>query len=182
MKHKKVTNIIINAIIILLMGVVSLTLFQVYYIFNHNNLEVKPYEKVNLNTPKMEYTLTKSEIKKLVADLYDTPHIYIERDNFKDERLGHSSIILRTTEIKKGLDLAEYATTYAHELAHVKYQVVDETFTEFKAFVTLYESGNAELQNMALRHIQATIYGGYDGTEYDCGYYVIEYLKEKGVL
>lgn len=83
----------------------------------------------------------------------------------------------RVIEIDKNLDIHTYIITYAHELCHIRYQVGNETYTAYMTFVRLYESGNSELRYHALVYAQDVIGGGYSGTAYDCGYYILEYLK-----
>jgi hypothetical protein len=147
-------------------------------VFCANNMEVVEYEIVNLKIDEMNYTLTKEEIKSIVSGLYSTPHIYLETDNLSARNNGNSLVVARVIQIKKDLSVQDYAVAYAHELTHVKYQVADETYTTFKTFTTLFESGNAELRHMALRDAQIIIYGGYGRSEYDCGYQILEYLKQ----
>lgn len=177
MKYGKTKDRISNLIIFLTLIITVLTVFQIIYIFNYINLEVKDYKKTQLTIENMEYTLTKKEIRNIIKELYDIPHIYIETDNLPEKENGISYVLLRMINVKKSLDIKTYAITYAHELTHIKYQTADETFTTFMTFVTLYESGNKELQNMALKEAQGIINGGYAGTEYDCGYYILKYLK-----
>lgn len=143
-----------------------------------NNIDTKQYEIVNLKIEDMEYTLTKDQVKQMVSNLYNTPHMYLETDNLSAGSNGNSLVVARVVTIKKELSVSEYAIAYAHELTHVKYQVADETYTTFKTFTTLFESGNAELRHMALKDAQIIIYGGYGRSEYDCGYQILEYLEQ----
>ena len=162
--------------------IVAVTLFLVItsqnvLVFCQNDMQVKQYKIENLKIEQMEYTLTKAEIKNIVSNLYNTPHVYIETNDLPSYQNGISHIVARIVKIKSNLSPLEYAMAYAHELTHVKYQVADETYTMYKTFTTLYESGNKELQNMALKDAQSVIYGGYGRSEYDCGYQILEYLK-----
>ena len=182
-KNSKKWGVICDIFIALNIIVTLVIIASAVYIFGFNKLEVKKYYRYQqINVPEMKYTLTKDEVRKLVADLYNTPHIYKEVDVIAKNRMAESFILLRLVRIRKDLDIGDYAVAYAHELAHVKYMIGDETNVSFKSFVMLYESGNAELQNMALREAKYIIKGSYKGTKYDCGYYIIEYLKEKGVI
>ena len=68
-----------------------------------------------------------------------------------------------------------------HELCHIKYYTADETFTEYMTFVELYESENEFMHNRGDWIIREQVYYKRKiNTEYDCAYYIIEYLKEKG--
>ena len=176
----KIKSIIANAIIILLIAIVLLTAYQAWHIRYNNILEVKPYEKTRLVVTPTPQTLTKETAKELVSDLYNTPHIYFEKD-LKDGISGLAIPYLRLVFVDENLiSLHYFITTYAHELTHVKYQVVNETFTAYKTFTTLYESGNAELKYHAMVYANDVLRGAYRRGEYDCGYYILEYLKERG--
>lgn len=167
-------------LIVFCLSILVYTLSVIIYSYGFNKLEPRKYTRINLNVPRMNYTITKEEAKEFVKNLYNTSHFYIETDKLSATRYAECSVILRTVKIKKNLNIVDYVTSYAHELTHLKYLYADETLTTFKAFVILYESGNEEIKNMALMDAQSVINGLYRGTEYDCGYYIIEYLKEMG--
>lgn len=166
-----------NALIVLLSLALVLTIFQVLHIQFSHSLEIKSYQIQNItiaNRPQL--TLTKQTARTTIAKLFNTPHIYREKDLPPQEN-GRSKIMWRIVEIDKNLDVHTYIVTYTHELCHVRYQVGNETYTAYMTFVRLYESNNAELQYHALVYAQDVISGDYSGTEYDCGYYILEYLK-----
>lgn len=166
-----------NALIVLLSLALVLTIFQVLHIQFSHSLEIKSYQIQNItigNRPQL--TLTKQTARTTIANLFNTPHICREKDLPPQEN-GRSKIMWRIVEIDKNLDVHTYIVTYTHELCHVRYQVGNETYTAYMTFVRLYESNNAELQYHALVYAQDVISGDYSGTEYDCGYYILEYLK-----
>lgn len=166
-----------NALIVMLSLALVLTIFQVLHIQFSHSLEIKSYQIQNItieNRPQL--TLTKQTARTTIANLFNTPHIYREKDLPPQEN-GRSKIMWRIVEIDKNLDVHTYIVTYTHELCHVRYQVGNETYTAYMTFVRLYESNNAELQYHALVYAQDVISGDYSGTEYDCGYYILEYLK-----
>lgn len=167
---KSIIIILLALLLILMMGM------EGYILFSHN-WKVKEYTRVDLQVPTMEYNLTKAQAKELVKDLYDTPHFFTEKE-LQGATLGQSYILWRVAEINFGLDVEDFTITYAHELTHIKYQVQNETYITFMTFKVLYESGNAVLQNMALRHARVILGGGYNGTAYDCGYYILDYLRD----
>lgn len=173
-------NIICNIFLTVSITLLAYVFITIFYLYCFNRLEVKEYERVSLDIPAMEYTLTKDEAKKLIKDIYRTPHFYKEVGKFPDRRDAESVVFIRLVKVEKDLSLENYVMAYAHELTHLKFMYGDETMTVFKTFVMLYESGNAELQHIALKDAQDIINGGYKGTDYDCSYYIIEYLKEKG--
>ena len=164
--------------IVVAVSLLSILTSQNVLVYSQNNMQVMKYDVTNLKVANMEYTLTKSDVKKLVSELYNTPHIYVETENIPSYQNANSFIVARIVRIKPSLSVSAYAVAYAHELTHVKYQVADETYTMFKTFTMLYESGNEELKNMALKDAQSVIYGVYGRSEYDCGYQILEYLKE----
>ena len=176
-KRSKKVLILIGVILIELLAIVVL-LSQMYYVFAYNDLEVKDYAAVRLVFDDMEYTITKEQAKELVADLYNVEHSYEETNDLPESDAANSNIARKEVRIRPNLELLEYTISYAHELTHIKYRSYDETYTAYQTFVDLYESGHAELQNMSLVYAQSVLYGCYAGTEYDCGYYILEYLTE----
>ena len=166
-----------NALIVMLLLALVFTIFQVWHIQFSHSLEIKPYTtQIIAIQDKPQLTLTKQTARTTIANLFNTPHIYREKDLPAQEN-GRSKIMWRIVEIDKNLDVHTYIVTYTHELCHVRYQVGNETYTAYMTFVRLYESNNAELQYHALVYAQDVISGDYSGTEYDCGYYILEYLK-----
>lgn len=166
-----------NALIVMLSLALVLTGFQVWHIQFSNSLEIKPYTtQIIAIQDRPQLTLSKQTARTTIANLFNTPHIYREKDLPPQEN-GRSKIMWRIVEIDKNLDVHTYIVTYAHELCHVRYQVGNETYTAYMTFVRLYESGNTELRYHALVYAQDVIAGGYSGTAYDCGYYILEYLK-----
>ena len=166
-----------NALIVMLSLALALTIFQVWHIQFSNSLNIKPYTTQIIEIQdKPQLILTKQTARTTIANLFNTPHIYFEKD-LPPQDNGISIIMWRVVQIDKDLDVHTYIITYAHELCHVRYQVGNETYTAYMTFVRLYESNNAELQYHALVYAQDVISGDYSGTEYDCGYYILEYLK-----
>lgn len=145
-------------------------------------LDVKKYEITQIELQPMNYSLTNDDYATLLRKIYATPHIYFDTENMQEHQLGHSRPLIRTVTIRKNLSEQEYVVTYAHELTHVKFMYGNETMTHYKTFVVLYESGHPELRHMALSEARDILLGAYSGTSYDCGYYILEYLKEKGEI
>lgn len=162
--------------IILLSMALGLTCFMLWHIHFSHALELKAYSLTRLEIPQVEQTLTKESAKQTLKKLYDTPHIYIEKDLPQGD-MGRSMAFFRVVEIDTDLDLHDYIIAYAHELCHVKFQVNNETYTAYQTFVTLYESGNAELQYHAMVYADQIVSGNALSAIYDCGFYILEYLK-----
>lgn len=174
-KRSKKIPILIFVILLELITIVVL-LSRFYFIFAYNDLEVKSYEPVQLKFQTINYTISKEEAKQLIANLFDVEHTYIETNDIPETDFANSNIARKEVKIRTDLDLVEYVISYTHELVHIKYELYDETNTAYKTFIELYESGHEELQNISLVYAQSVIDGCYKGTEYDCGYYILEYL------
>ena len=176
-KKSKKISILIFVILLELVTIVVL-LSRFYYVFAYNDLEVKAYESVQLKFRYMNYTITKEEAKQLVSDMFNIDHKYIETNNIPETDFANSNIARKEVKIRPDLDLVEYVITYTHELVHIKYELYDETNTAYKTFIELYESGHNELHNISLVYAQSVLDGCYKGTEYDCGYYILEFLVD----
>ena len=140
-----------------------------------------------ISIPKMEYResayayiyqdhmdcpYTKSELKTLVSELYDTPHIYGET-----KRNSRCLVPFRIVKISDKLHDYAYVKQYAHELTHIKYQTKDERFVVYTTITTLYESGNEYLQWVAIDYANEFLTKSLPEKSYDCGYYLQEYFK-----
>lgn len=167
---KKIT---LNVIIIVLAILIFCVIAQNIYIYNSHKLEIKPYKTKIIYMPDIEINLSKEECKKLVADLYDTPHLYLE---FKKD-VSSSIYIPPIVCMQKGLDNRQFIIDYAHELTHIKYQTSNETFVTFTTFKTLYESDNEHLHYCGAFYGACILSGEFGNTEYDCGWYILDYLK-----
>lgn len=169
-KRNKIIIYIFVALIILniiLWGMVG------YSNLSYKSYKPKSYIYQNIDLQEIEQTLTKQSAKELIKRLYNTPHFYKEKEL---KQAGRSIIFIRKVEINKNLSLNDYIITYAHELTHIKYVTVNETFVSYKAFKTLYESGNEELRYHSMVYASEVLSGIWAGTDYDCGYYILKYL------
>lgn len=146
-----------------------------YSKLSYNTYKPKPYEQTRLEVIQNDTVLTKADVKELIASIYNTPHFYKEKDL---NQMGRSIILFRKVEIDKDLSVYDYTITYTHELTHIKYCTENETWVSYQTFKTLYESGNAELRYIALNYANKVLNGYWQGTEYDCGYYILKYLNK----
>lgn len=163
--------------IILLSILLAITVSTELHIYLSYNLKPKDYEYMQVYEPFIKINISKSEARIIVDDLYDIPHLYNEKD-LSNGDLGRTLILFRIVDIDKDLDVLNYVITYAHELTHLKYWCNNETFVSFKTFVHLYESDNKILKYIATIYANNIFNGSAKNTEYDCGYYIQEYLKE----
>ena len=172
---KKFIIIILSILLALVIG------FDIYLVYRHHHpkepphLAVIPYEHFTMPQEHIETDLTKAEIKILIDNLYKTKYEYQEVEETEQLVWGytHDGII----EVYKNVDNLDYIIVLAHEIVHIKYGTSDETFTEYTSIITLYESNNILFQKVALNRAKFIISGAYQGTEYDCGYYLLEYFN-----
>lgn len=176
-KQKKKIGILIFVILLELI-VIAVLLGRFYYVFAYNDLEVIAYKPVNLRFNPINYSFNKEQVKQIIANLFNVEHTYIETNDLPETDSANSVIGRKEVKIRPDLPLIEFTVSYAHELVHIKYELYDETNTAYRTFVDLYESGNDELKNISLVYAQSIMDGCYKGTEYDCGYYILQYLTE----
>lgn len=167
-KRKRIIIIILIVLNLYFWGIIG------YSKLSYNNYKPKPYEYTQLYNPQVNITLDKSSARKLISKVVKTPHFYKEK---QIDDYGRSIILYRKVEINTDLSIEDYVITYTHELTHLKYCTLNETWVSYKTFKTLYESGNAELRYIALNYANEVLRGNWQGTEYDCGYYILKYLK-----
>ena len=172
MKARRIKTVII--VLLVLANLIAWPM-MIYPRFSHK-LEVRYYEETQLEIDEVEQTLTHKQAKAKIKQLVKTPHLYFEID-IKEEGLnGRAIMMLRTVQIDKGLSIHDYIITYTHELIHLKKLTGNETYCAYKTFVYLYESGDAELRYHALVYANKVLSGEFKGTDYDCGYYILDCL------
>ena len=176
-KQKKKIGILIFVILLELI-VIAVLLGRFYYVFAYNDLEVIAYKPVNFRFAQKNYTINKEQAKQMIAGLFNVKHSYTETNDLPETDSANSVIARKEVNIRPDLPLIEYIVSYTHELVHIKYEYYDETITAYQTFVDLYESGNEELKNISLVYAQSIMDGCYKGSEYDCGYYILQYLTE----
>ena len=123
-------------------------------------------------------TATREEIVESVNKHFGIRYTLYWVENYKF--MGLTNIFFRTVRLKNELNPVEVGVTLAHELCHIKYYSINETYVEFMAFRELYESDEPLLKNcansMILSHCK---YRTRKNTKYDIGYYILKYLEEK---
>lgn len=168
-----------TVVIIVLASLLALSTTLVCWIKLSHNWKPKPYERIELEQPTdIAKNVPKSDLKHLVDKLVNTPHFYAEKGK-RMQNWGYSQILFRRVVVNSTLDGGDYVVTYTHELTHLKYWCENETFVSYKTFVALYESGNEILRNVAERYAYDVVtLGGFEGTEYDIGFYILRYLNK----
>lgn len=170
-------RVIKNLIIILLWVLSGLVVFDMVHIYTAHRLEIKEYKPIEIRY-QFNKDFTKEEVRKSVVGLFDTPHFYFEKDIEAD---GMALLLVGTIIINPEVSKEMYGYVLAHELTHLKYRVGNESWVSFKAFTTLYESGDEILQNSALYYADKVM-SGWFGEDYDIGYYILEYLEAHNAL
>lgn len=180
MEKKKALVIqrIIIAVLLFLIVIVNIISFTLFF---KTKMRAKSYERGYIVTASIGFDEpSKEEAAALVRNLYNTPHSFKETD--LNNKNGHADILKKVVYIDDNLTISDFIYAYAHELTHLKYATTNETFTSYKSIIMLYESNNHILQCVALSATTEILNGCAEGTEYDCGYYLTEYFKDKGVL
>lgn len=159
--------------------------FTIIYAANNKKdwvyMECEPnLELITYNPCKMTYT--KEQVKEKIDNLLNPwGFIYIESNFNKNDILAYTIIPARIVVIKPNLTVDDYAWAYTHELIHLLEFVGNERYTNYKTFVTLYESGDKQLMALAERYAYFDMQNKIH-LDYSCWYYIKEYLLEKQVL
>lgn len=182
LKKLKIQSIIITTLIIALI-LVWIALFIVIKNIDTKKvlptLKVQPYTYANYEFEVVENTLSKTDVKQILDYIYKIDYTYKEQAYLGRDLDGIAFAQPNTVIIKADLDVYTYTRVLAHELTHLKYETSNETFTEYTALVTLYETNISMFQKVALNQARFIIGGGYEGTELDCGYYLLNYFGGK---
>lgn len=129
---------------------------------------------------EIDYSIDVDTAVNLVNDLFQINYT-LKFDDLKSIGLnGMAYLFVNSVIIDETLTGWEVLKTLSHELCHIKYYTGNETYTEYMAFVNLYESNNETLKNRAewLAYEQCTL-RNRKNTEYDCGFYIAKYLVER---
>lgn len=151
--------------------------FENCYIFAANRWEVKEYTNQTLIVPECPQIPPKTEIYKLVRKEFNSWCLYFECKELGGTADGRACPQINAVFIEKGLDELNYTMLLAHEISHCKLKTVYECKTEYYAIITLVESNNKYLHYIGMWWADYIVSGGKAGTEYDCGYYLLEYFK-----
>lgn len=165
-------NLIKNTGIIIIIFLLTLIIYSA--IISIPRMEYKDHKYYYIYQDYMECPYTKNELKTMVSELFDTPHIYAET-NYDSRNIA----ALRIIKISNKSHTFSYVKQYAHELTHVKYQTKDERFTVYKTITTLYESNNEYLQWVAVDYANEFLTKSNNDKDYDCGYYLLNYFTFK---
>lgn len=91
--------------------------------------------------------------------------IFIDTDTYNDA-------------VKNNEYLGQYLIVLTHEYIHLKELTMCEMYVNYKTFLILYNSNNNYLKQCALTFAVDILWGCYP-KEYNCSYYIIEYMKKE---
>lgn len=171
--------IIFTAITILL--ILNIALFvNLYLLVYKNSYEVIDTEPIEYYPSKEKEHISVEQAVELVNNHFKINYT-LKFDSLQSSGLlGKTMPIINVVTIDNNLSGWEVISTLTHELCHIKYYTISETFTEFKTFVELYESNNSILKNRAEWLVYEHCVKQYRKyTDYDCSWYIIDYLNNK---
>lgn len=116
----------------------------------------------------------KAKCKAEVENMFGNPkYIYIEVD--MDRSFCMPTLFL--IGINKSLTDCNYIQDLTHELIHYTEFTGNERYTQFRTFQLLYESEIPELHEAGRRLAITEYFSCQHKDEYNCWYYIKEYLK-----
>ena len=144
-------------------------------VFNLNHR--LPYVECNdgfeyVDTVFEPITMTKEEAKRAVEKLFGNPkYIYKEQGG-----RSHSVAFFRYVVIEEDCPIDWYIMALTHELVHITEFVGCERYAEYRTFVKLYKSDNEQLRQVAGEVGNFAYFKNFP-QEYQCWYYIYNYLK-----
>ena len=187
--NKRKSAIKIALIILLSIGIVLATINNILIVTTHKRiqsyrLDIIPYEHFYIPMQELDCNYTKQEVKSILDKKYKQKYTYSEANLYESHSNGFlytaaiTNIKEKTIIISSTLSIEEYIYVMSHELTHLKYKSTNETWVEYTAIIALYESGNDVFEIVALNRARQIVSGFFINTEYDCGYYLLEYFGD----
>lgn len=174
---KKYVIIILSILVIIVLSL------DIYLVIKHKRQkESTTLQFVRYNHFEIGYRIgvdvqyNKSQIKNMLDDIYNVKYTYQEDDLGNVATCGIANIANKSITMNSRLSPKDYVWALSHEIVHIKYKTADEVFTEYTSIITLYECGNDVFSNIAYNRAADIVAGVYKNTEYDCGYYLINYF------
>lgn len=106
-------------------------------------------------------------------------YIFINIKPWKKEAIGGAFLAPRVILVDASVDNDHYTIATVHELLHMKIFTMNERYTQFQTFVTLYESNNKYFHKVALILALETFDHRYS-EDYNCMGNIIEYMLNRG--
>lgn len=160
---------------------IALLIFASCFIVRIKFIHMLPYK--DYTWAKLDYNIIRplnwnEEIIKEEIDKLTNVNYSLSKKDLPGNVLGKANLITFHIDIEFGLSLEMYTFTLTHEITHLKYYTVDERFTNYYAWLILYESGIDYFKQVALA-IADQDFRGLTYYEYSCAGYIEEYLRGK---
>lgn len=126
----------------------------------------------------LDITYTRAEAKRKIDALFGNPFHFYSEKKFAGITLGETWLMFDWIRMSSDCSIDDYIFSYAHELVHLTERVANERYTNYKAFIKLYESGDEQFKAVAERYLYWDL-RGCSLESYTCGYYILEYLNSK---
>ena len=163
-----------TCIIVILSILSAITSFQaIYPRFSHRMEYVIPNDIIYVSYIDIDYNYSKQDIRLRLESITGIKYYFYTEKSLKNNIMGYTNITLRHITIDSNISNNEYIEVLCHELLHLKYNTGNERFTQYKTFVTLYNSEFKQIAN----NIVNKMYNGYYHYDYNCYAQIIEYLN-----
>lgn len=181
----------IAVIVLLVLLLISITNYSYIRLghLNYKYIEYAVYSSdytllgLNINgnrltiAPEYEWSRPRKELRAAIEKETTKFYFYKETNKFaSQQQLGTSNLFFNIVTIRTGLSDVDYTISLTHELCHIKYHIGNEIYTSYKTFITLWESDNPYLHD-AGKVYAVRVLAGKELKEYDCGYYILNYLR-----
>ena len=166
--------------LIAILVIVNVILWTNFYLIAIKYSEYKPIDcsRVAYKPSQSQVDISVYNAIKLVNEHFDINYTLKFEDMQEQGLWGNTTLVLNIIRVDNDLSGWNMLYVLAHELCHIKYYTSNETFTEYMTFVELYESNNEILHNRGEWLAKYIIdYKWRINTEYDCSYYIINYLN-----
>lgn len=115
----------------------------------------------------------RNEIRKEIGELLGV-NVYFYRETKLENAMGVCNPFIREVVLSTDLNDMEYIETICHELCHIKYFTINERFTQYKTWETLYNTNKYKpVANYILYKMSRNKYY----KDYNCYYQILEYLE-----
>lgn len=155
--------------------IVLLINLAVLYRHKERPVEINPVDIRYIPVP----AISREEAIRLTQELTG---VYCRIEFRELDVFGRAYIIRKVIQIDSRITSNTLVQTLVHEMNHIRYYSANETYIEISTFEDLYESNNNILIQCAERMIyEQCELQVYKNTEYDIGYYILEYLRENNI-
>ena len=107
-------------------------------------------------------------------------YLFFNIKPYKEGATGGTFLVLRTIVVDPKADDDHYTMALVHELIHLKDFTINETYTQFMTFKTLYESENPYFHKIGVL-LALEIFDKRYPKEYTCIGNIIEYLYNNNI-